>query len=76
MLHRSFKYVLMRKIPPDCAVASESAGCDSTPKYEKELELGTVVWEYARSLSTNADPSDLSGALSYSMFVYIFDLIP
>ena len=61
----------MRKIPPDCAVASESTGCNSTPKYEKELELGTVVWEYARSLSTNADPSDLSGAISSSVFLNI-----
>ena len=61
----------MRKIPTDCAVASESTGSDSTPKYEKELKLGTVVWEYARSLSTNADPSDLSGALSSGVFLNI-----
>ncbi|CAL5352173.1 unnamed protein product [Camellia sinensis] len=47
--------------------ASESTGCDSTPKYEKELKLGTIVWEYARSLSTNADPSDLPGALGSGM---------
>lgn len=57
----------MRKIPPDCAVASESTGCYSTSKYEKELKLGAVVREYARSLPTNADPSHLSGAVSSSM---------
>ncbi|KAF5937260.1 hypothetical protein HYC85_024766 [Camellia sinensis] len=57
------KYDSLRGIPPDCAVASESTGCNSTPKYEKELKLGTIVWEYARSLSTDADPSDLPGPL-------------